>query len=198
MLYLLGGAARSGKSIIARRVMAHYRVPFFSIDYLTNGMAQVWPELQNDLDTDDATVGERIWPVVKSIATMMLRTRVNYLLEGASVQPHHARELILAFPNQVHACFIGYANADITEKFQHIRQFGGQPDDWMSHWDDALVVQELERLKIVSRTIQAECQQLHLPYFDTSLQFEYTISAVVQHIGQGCEAIDVTPWNTIS
>jgi adenosyl cobinamide kinase/adenosyl cobinamide phosphate guanylyltransferase len=184
MLYLLGGAARSGKSIIARRVMAQYHMPFFSLDYLTNGMAQVWPELQNDLDTDDATVGERIWPVVKSIAAMILRTHVHYLLEGASLQPHHASELILAFPNQVHACFVGFADADITEKFQHVRQFGDQPDDWMAHWDDALVVQELERLKGVSRAIQAECQQLHLPYFETSLQFEHSISSVVQHIGQ--------------
>jgi len=54
-------------------------------------MAQVWPELQNDLNTNDATVGERIWPVVKSIATMMLRTRVNYLLEGNSV--HNSCEI---------------------------------------------------------------------------------------------------------
>ncbi len=40
MLYLLGGAARSGKSIIARRVMTHYQLPFFSLDYLSNGMAE--------------------------------------------------------------------------------------------------------------------------------------------------------------
>ena len=54
----------------------------------------------------------------------------------------------------------------------------------MAHWDDALVVQQLEHLKIVSRAIQAACQQRHLPYFETSRQFEHTISAVVQHIGQ--------------
>ena len=184
MLYLLGGAARSGKSIIARRVMAHYQLPFFSLDYLTKGMAQVWLQLQNDLDTDDATVGERIWPVVKSIATMMRRTHVHILLEGASLQPHQASELILAFPNQVRACFVGFADADITEKLQQVRQFGGQPDDWMAHWDDALVVQQLEHLKLVSRAIHAVCQQRHLPYFEISRQFEHTISAIVQHIGQ--------------
>jgi hypothetical protein len=184
MLYLLGGAARSGKSIIARRVMAHCQLPFFSLDYLANGMAEVWPELKNDLDTDDATVGERIWPVVKSIASMMLRTHVHYLLEGASLQPHHASELILAFPNQVRACFVGFADADITEKLQNVRQFGGQPDDWMAHWEDALVVQQLEHLKIASRAIQSECHGLHLPYFELSLEFEHSISTVVQHIGQ--------------
>jgi len=184
MLYLLGGAARSGKSIIARRVMTAYQLPCFSLDYLSNGMAEVWPELQHDLDTDDATVGERIWPVVRSIATMMLRTNVHYLLEGASLQPHHAHELVLAFPNQVRACFVGFANADITEKLQHVRQFGGHPDDWMAHWDDALVVQQLEYLKAVSQAIHTACHQRDLPYFETSRQFEQTVSAVVQHIGQ--------------
>ncbi len=153
---------------------------------------RVWPELQNDLDTDDATVGERIWPVVKSIATMMLRTNVHYLLEGASLQPHHARELVLAFPNQVRACFVGFADADITEKLQHVRQFGGQPDDWMVHWDDALVVQQLEHLKEVSQAIHAACHQLDLPYFETSRQFEQTVSAVVQHIGQEVRQLHTT------
>ena len=184
MLYLLGGTARSGKSIIARRVMAQYQLPFFSLDYLSNGMAEVWPELKNDLDTDDATVGERIWPVVKSIATMMLRTDAHYLLEGASLQPHHASELLLAFPNQVRACFVGFAHTDITEKLRNVRQFGGQPDDWMVHWEDASVVQQLEYLKVVSQTIEADCHQLHLPYFELSGDFEHSISTVVQHIGQ--------------
>ncbi len=31
MLYLLGGAARSGKSIIARRILAEKRIPYFEI-----------------------------------------------------------------------------------------------------------------------------------------------------------------------
>jgi adenosyl cobinamide kinase/adenosyl cobinamide phosphate guanylyltransferase len=32
MLYLLGGAARSGKSIIAKRILAESRIPFFCLD----------------------------------------------------------------------------------------------------------------------------------------------------------------------
>lgn len=183
MLYLLGGAARSGKSNVARRVMAQYGLPFFCLDYLAQGVAEAWPEQQIDLDSDDASVGECLWPLVKAIATVILHDRGTYLLEGASLQPHNAQELMQAFPGQVQACFLGFAEADLTEKLHHVRQFGGQADDWMFHWDDALVVQELARLKNVSITLRAECQQYHIPYIETSLYFEQAITTVVEQIG---------------
>ncbi len=68
MLYMLGGAARAGKSIIARRILAEKRIPFFCLDHLAIGAASTYPQLQIDLDSDDASVGEKIWPLVKSVA----------------------------------------------------------------------------------------------------------------------------------
>jgi hypothetical protein len=77
MLYLLGGAARSGKPLLARRVLAEKRIPFFCLDHLVIGAAKTIPHLQIDLNSDDASVGERIWPLVKSTAAVIIKDRIE-------------------------------------------------------------------------------------------------------------------------
>lgn len=179
MLYLLGGAARSGKSIIARRILLEKGIPFFCLDHLAAGAASTLPQLQIDLDSDDASVGEKIWPLVKATARVIIKDQLDYLLEGASLQPAHARELVAEFPTRVKACFVGYANAEIQQKLEQVRRYGGGPDDWMAQFDDATVRGELERLKMVSESLRLECEKYQLQYFETSTDFEKTINHVI-------------------
>jgi len=129
MLYLLGGAARSGKSLIARQILMEKRIPFLCLDHLAHGVANTISQLQINLDSDDASVGEQMWALVKSIAKMMIKDRIDYLLEGASLQPKHANELTIEFPNKVRAVFIGYAKADIRGKIKQVKLYGGGADD---------------------------------------------------------------------
>ncbi len=182
MLYLLGGAARSGKSIIARRILVEKNIPFFCLDHLAIGVARTIPELQIDLDSDDASVGERIWPLVKSVSEVIIKDRINYLLEGALLQPKHANELIFEFPTQVHACFVGYAEAKTVEKFEQVKRYGGGPDDWMMQFDDDTIRNELERLKMVSKVLQDECKKYQLRYFETSMGFDKSVEKVIEYL----------------
>jgi hypothetical protein len=182
MLLLLGGAARSGKSIIARRILAEKRIPFFCLDHLAIGVAHSLPQLHVDLDSDDASVGEIVWPLVKSMSAVMLKDRINYLLEGALLQPKHAHELMAEFPTQVKACFVGFAKAQIAEKFEQVKRYGGGPDDWMMQFDDGTIMNELERLKIVSEALREECRKYQLQYFETSLDFDKSVEDVIDYL----------------
>ncbi len=182
MLYLLGGAARSGKSIIARRILAEKSIPFFCLDHLAIGVAKTIPQLQIDLDGDDASVGESIWPLVKSVSEVIIKDRINYILEGALLQPKYANELISEFPAQVHACFVGYAESEIVEKFDQVKRYGGGPDDWMMQFDDDTVRKELERLKMVSEVLRDECRKYRLRYFETSFDFNNSIDRVIEYL----------------
>ena len=182
MLYLLGGAARSGKSIIARRILTEKRIPFFCLDHLAIGSAKAVPQLQIDLDSDDACVGERLWPLVRSVAAVIIKDRIDYLLEGASLQPKHVNELHSEFPAQVHACFLGYAEAKIAEKFEQARRYGGGPDDWMMRFDDTTVRHELERLKKVSEVLRDECGKYQLQYFETSIDFHNSAEQAIEYL----------------
>jgi hypothetical protein len=106
-------------------------------------------------------------------------------LEGALLQPKHVNELCSQFPSQVHACFLGYAKAEIREKFKQIRRYGGGPEDWMMRFDDTTVRNELERLKKVSEFLQEECRKYQLLYFETSIEFDKSIEKAMEYLTGG-------------
>lgn len=182
MLFLLGGAARSGKSIIARRILAEKGIPFFCLDHLAISVANAIPQLQIDLDSDDEAVGEKIWPLVRAMAKAIIKDRIPYLLEGASLQPKHAIELVSEFPFQVRAGFVGYADTEIQRKFEQVKRYGGGPDDWMMQFEDSIVRKELERLKMVSETLRQECEKYELRYFEIATEFEKSIEGVINFL----------------
>ena len=182
MIYLLGGAARSGKSIIAKRILAEKAIPFFCLDHLAIGAASVFPHLQIDLDSDDASVGDKVWPLLKAVTKVIIKDRIDYLLEGASLQPKHSHELLSEFPAHTRACFLGYADADTRQKFIQVREHGGGLDDWMMQFDDSTVMTELERLKNVSEILRLECKLYQIRYFEMFKDFASSINEVIEYL----------------
>ncbi len=190
MIYLLGGAARSGKSIIAKRMLAEKTIPFLCLDHLAIGTANAFPHLQIDLDSDDASVGDKIWPLVKAVSKVIIKDRIDYLLEGAALQPKHSQELLSEFPSRTRACFLGYADADVCQKFEQVRQHGGGPDDWMMQFDESSIMKELERLKKVSEVLRLECEMYQIRYFEMSIDFASSTEEVIEFLaGQNNNAV---------
>ena len=72
MLYLVGGASRSGKSTIARRLLQQHGIPYFSIDILMMGFANGAPELDFDPDASEIARGEALWPILRAMCVNVL------------------------------------------------------------------------------------------------------------------------------
>jgi hypothetical protein len=140
MLYLLGGAARTGKTAAANAFLAKTGIPFFSLDFLMMGFANGLPSLGVDPESDDLLIAEQLWPVVRSMATAMVEEEIDYLIEGAQLRPKHAWELREERAGCVRVCFLGLAQADPLAKLREIRRFGGGADDWLRHYSDELTI----------------------------------------------------------
>jgi hypothetical protein len=134
MLYLIGGAARTGKTTIARAFLAQTGIPYFSLDFLMMGFANGLPEYGVDSEADELLIAEQLWPVVRSMATAMVEDEIDYLIEGVQLHPRRVRELCEELGGDVRACFLGLAEADTSAKLQEIRRFGGEADDWLRHY----------------------------------------------------------------
>jgi hypothetical protein len=67
MLYLVGGCSRSGKSLLAGRVRAHYGVPCFPLDALTMGRRLGAPSPGIHPNDDDLETADRTWPIIKGV-----------------------------------------------------------------------------------------------------------------------------------
>ena len=182
MLYLLGGAARTGKTTIAREFLAQTGIPFFSLDFLMMGFANGLPEHGVDPEADELLVAEQLGPVIKAMATAMIEEDVDYLVEGVQLHPRYAWELRQEFAGLVRACFVGFVDVDTSTKLQEIRRFGGGADDWLRHYSDEQLAQEVERLKALSLCLRETCRQYGLTYVEVSNDLAGTVADVMRYL----------------
>ena len=93
MLYLIGGAARAGKSILARRLLRRHNLPYFSVDYLTSGLESGAPETAVRHESPNRLRGERIWPVLEGLLRNIAEEEPGYVVEGEADDAWQTLEL---------------------------------------------------------------------------------------------------------
>jgi hypothetical protein len=184
MLYLVGGASRAGKSLLANKLLAQAHVPYFSLDILMMGFARGWPAF--GLNPDDAGVvrGEQLWPILRAMAVNILEeaaTHPTYLLEGDVLLPKHVAELMQSYGAEVRACFLGYTDVVPLEKLRAIRRF---EDDWGRGWggtDEALCAYLASEMRF-SAYLRSECETWGLRYLDCSADLVHTVDEALHHL----------------
>jgi hypothetical protein len=181
MLLIVGGPARTGKGIIARRLLIETHLPYLSLDIVKMGLANGVPAFGMDPDESSIIVAEKLWPLVRAMAINMIETGMDYIIEG-EILPHHVHELIQHHQADLKACFLGYREIAPAQKLREIREFGGHPNDWISTFSDAYILELINQMITFSHYLHAECARLGLPYFDTSRNFRQTLDHVVDYL----------------
>jgi hypothetical protein len=181
MIYLLGGAARTGKTTVAREFLSRTGIPFFSLDFLMMGFANGLPEHGVDPEADELLIAEQLGPVVRAMVTAMVEEEIDYLLEGVQLHPRHAWELREEFGERVRACFIGFTEVDTAAKLAEIQRFGGGADDWLRGYSDEQVIREVERLRELGVRVKDACQQYGLEYVEVSGDLSGTVADVIRY-----------------
>ena len=62
MIYLIGGSARTGKTIIARRLLSERNYPYFCVDYFVSAQDQGAPELGINAESPNEKRARKLWP----------------------------------------------------------------------------------------------------------------------------------------
>ena len=184
MIHYIGGAARSGKGILSRRLLTGMRLPYLSLDVLKMGLTRGLPELGMDPDAGGMQVAERLWPLVREMSVNLIAEQVDYLFEG-EILPKHVDAFRQGYPTQVNACFLGYSTILPEQKLRDIRTYSGYPNDWPQMYTDAELLSIIHREIAFSQYLQAECDRYHFRYFDLSHQFLPVLDQVVDIIRRG-------------
>jgi len=180
MLLFIGGAARTGKGILARRLLVDQQMPYLSLDVLKMGLTRGAPEYAIDPDAGGMQVAERLWPLVREMSRNLL-AEPHYVLEG-EILPKHVAALRDEYPSQVKACFLGYPLITPTQKLHDIRTYADHPNDWPRTYSDDALLSIITREIAFSEYLRAECTFYHFPYFDTSHQFAATLDHVLAYV----------------
>lgn len=168
MLYLVGGAPRAGKSILARRMLDEQKLAYFPTDILMMGLTSAMPQLGLKPSDSAQTRAPIMWPVLRAMAVKVLENGEDYLLEGDVLMPSHAVEMRERFGSAVRSCFIGYATVDSRSKVRDIRRHAAGKTDWTNECDDSHLLRIVGEFKSLSDELRIECAKCELAYFDGS------------------------------
>ena len=84
MVILITGASHTGKTALAQKLLEAYACPYLSIDHLKMGLIRSG---NTDLTpmSDDASLTEYLWPIVREIIKTAIENRQNLIVEGCYI-----------------------------------------------------------------------------------------------------------------
>lgn len=180
MLFLIGGASRSGKSLLVERLLKRAGVSWFSLDTLRMGLARGAPALGIDPEADDLQDARRLWPIVRGMASQLIDDARPYAIEGVCLDPHDVAAF--AADRRVAACFLGYPRLDPVEKAALVAAFGGGPNDWLAEEPEDEILAHVTDGRRISAVLERACAETGIPFFDTGQDFAGALTKAEKHL----------------
>jgi hypothetical protein len=182
MLYLIGGASRAGKTLMARKILAERGLAYLPLDCVVMGFTNGFPQHGIHDKLMPGEIAVRLWPFLEALCESLLWSDLNYVIEGEAMLPGRVRALMDAHPGRVRACFVGYAEADVDEKVREVRDHGGGRADWLAKESDAYVRDHVVNMVRFSRDLREACTRHGLRYFEISHDFTAATAAARRYL----------------
>ena len=182
MLFLVSGTSRSGKTLIAKRLLADKQIPYLSLDWLMMGFNDGIPEygLHHLLWPNE--IAEKMRPFLLGMVDSMLTDGIDYVIEGEAMLPHLVADLVEKNPDKIRAVFVGYTEINVEDKVALVREHSDGENDWLTGQSDEYVRDHIKNMIAYSKTIKKGCEKHGLPYFDTSEDFLGAIEAATDFL----------------
>ena len=177
MLFLVSGTSRSGKTLVARKILVDKKIPYLSLDWLMMGFNNGIPEYGIHHLLWPNEIAERMEPFLRGVIDTMLVDGMDYVIEGEAMRPRWVAELIEKHPDDVRAVFVGYIDIDVEDKVALVKEHTSGETDWLTSESDAYIRDHIGNMIAYSKTIKTECEQHGLSYIDTSDDFSRAIAA---------------------
>ncbi|NNJ88586.1 MAG: hypothetical protein HKP53_04230 [Eudoraea sp.] len=184
MLYIIGGASRSGKTIIAKRLSTKLGIPYLSLDWIMMGFTNGMPDfgVHDKLFPDE--IAERLWNFIKAMLESMIYVETDCVIEGEALLPELIIELLQKHPDQMKVCFLGYTVVEIERKANEIKDFSLQKNDWLNDKSDIYIKDHVKNMITHSQDIKKSCEEHQLKYIDTSIAFTDAINSTMRYLSE--------------
>ena len=177
MLFLVSGTSRSGKTLIARKILADKKIPYLSLDWLMMGFNDGIPEYGIHHLLWPNEIAEKMEPFLRGMIDNMLVDGMDYVIEGEAMRPQWVAELMEKHPDKIRAVFVGYAEITVEEKVALVKRHNAGDNDWLTRKSDEYIKDHIGNMIAYSKMIKAECEEHGLSYVDTSGDFPGAIAA---------------------
>jgi hypothetical protein len=168
MIYLIGGAPRSGKTNLSQQVAARLKIGYISTDILVDLLR--FHDVRGPVNEWDASpeaitaAAEWFYPTLERFVWGVASMADSYVIDGVNFLPDHVMQLSKRYP--VQSLFLGSSRMTL-EVFDHFpgrsRGYADLPEETRRQF-----AQDVPRW---SEFIRAEAERLGCPYIDTSDDF---------------------------
>lgn len=185
MLYLVSGSSRSGKSMIARRILKQTGLPYLSLDWIMMGFTNGMPEFGIHDKLWPNEIAARLDKFLLAMCENILWAEEGLVIEGEAILPGSARILLDKHPGRVRACFLGYTSVDIETKMAEAKAYPAGKNDWLLEESDETIRQHLENMVAYSKKVERQCKKHRIRYFDTSAGFPGAVEQATRYLLSG-------------
>ena len=182
MIYIISGASRSGKTLIAKKMMVEYNIPYLSLDSLVMGFTNGIPEYGIHDKLWPHEIAERLWPFLKAMLQNMLWSDIDYILEGEAVLPRHIAELSKEHPDEMRVCYLGFSDVKLEEKVEDIYKYSRGKKDWLTNESRAYVEDHINNMIVYSQRVEKECIKYKIKYINTSNSFIPALDSAIDYL----------------
>ncbi|PFG58056.1 hypothetical protein ATG66_0584 [Vibrio sp. ES.051] len=182
MIYIIGGASRSGKSIAAKKFAYIHSIPYFSIDWLMMGLKHGAPSLQVDDNLLPDEIARKLWPTLYSMIECMIHQRVDYILEGEAIMPELLKKLTEKYPLEISSVFLGYEPVSIEDKVNEVIRYSAIANDWISDKSYEYITEHVINMAKHSQIIKKKCLINNMAYIDTTEEFSDKIKQLCNQL----------------
>jgi len=181
MIYLIGGAPRTGKSILSQQFSARKGIGWISTDMLVEMLrVKRQPGVKTEWDASPEAItaaADWFYPYLEHFIWGVNSHADSYLVEGVDFLPGHAVKLASQYP--VSMLFLGCSGMTL-ERFDrfpgHSPGYAGLPEP--------LRRQMAQDIPLWSAFIQQEAARFTCPYLDMSVDFPLRLEEARQALAQ--------------
>jgi hypothetical protein len=169
MIYLIGGAPRAGKSILAEQVAANLRAGWISTDVLmellrvknAEGIKKEWNAAPEAIPSN----AQWFFPYLERFVWSVSSQADNYVIEGVDFLPAQVKQLSVVYP--IRAIFLGCSQMSVEK----LAQFPGRSPGY-GGLPEAMRRQIAQDVPLWSEFIRQEAEYSAYPYVDMADDFE--------------------------
>jgi hypothetical protein len=182
VLYIVGGAPRVGKSVLAQRLLEAEGIPWLPTDVVRTVLRRVLPELDAvDQDpVDAAQLAALMYPHIEQAAEVCTEEAERFLIEGFELSPWYPGRLEAALDGiGVRSCFLGHS----TFSADHLASYRGPKPQHEGEATRAELTEAAAWIRHRSRQLRKECREEGLPYVDVgAVGFEAAMQQARRHL----------------
>lgn len=182
MIYLISGASRSGKSLVANRLHLKTGISYLPLDAIMmafmHGVKEVG--IHDKLWPDE--IAKKLWGFLESFIQNLNYNDMDYIIEGEAMLPALLSTLKAGLKENLRIVFIGYDQASLNKKVSDCKTYSLNEKDWLMNEPEEHIVKHIENMISYSKRIKEECKKYDIPYYDTSQNFDLVIEQIIDDL----------------